>query len=144
VFVFYLCAQATPLYLSEMAPFKLRGALNIMFQLAVTIGILAAQLINFGTQHIQPYGWRISLGMGAVPSLMLFFGAMMLPDTPNSLIQRGRPEEGRKVLQRIRGTEHVDTEVGGGGGSGGGWVGEWCLFQGGRGCAVASVCGGLF
>jgi MFS family permease len=109
VFMLYLCAQATPLYLSEMAPFKLRGALNIMFQLAVTIGILAAQLINFGTQHIQPYGWRISLGMGAVPSLMLFFGAMMLPDTPNSLIQRGRPEEGRKVLQRVCDTEHVDT-----------------------------------
>lgn len=103
--------QATPLYLSEMAPFRLRGALNIMFQLAVTIGILAAQLINYGTQHIKPYGWRISLGMGAVPSLMLFFGAMMLPDTPNSLVQRGRPEEGRKVLQRIRGTDHVDTEV---------------------------------
>lgn len=102
--------QATPLYLSEMAPFRLRGALNIMFQLAVTIGILAAQLINYGTQYIQPYGWRISLAMGAVPSLILLFGSMMLPDTPNSLVQRGRVEDGRKVLQRIRGTEHVDTE----------------------------------
>lgn len=51
-----------------------------------------------------------SLGMGAVPSLILLFGSMMLPDTPNSLVQRGRAEEGRKVLQRIRGTEHVDTE----------------------------------
>lgn len=102
--------QATPLYLSEMAPFKLRGALNIMFQLAVTIGILAAQLINYGTQHIKPYGWRISLGMGAVPSLILLFGSMMLPDTPNSLVQRGRVEDGRKVLERIRGTPHVDVE----------------------------------
>jgi sugar porter (SP) family MFS transporter len=102
--------QATPLYLSEMAPFKLRGALTIMFQLAVTIGILAAQLINYGTKDVKPYGWRISLGMGAVPSLMLLFGSMMLPDTPNSLVQRGRADEGRKVLQRIRGTEHVDVE----------------------------------
>jgi hypothetical protein len=42
--------QATPLYLSEMAPYNLRGALNILFQLAVTIGIFAAQLINYGTQ----------------------------------------------------------------------------------------------
>jgi hypothetical protein len=42
-----------------MAPFNLRGALNIMFQLAVTIGILGAQLINFGTQHIKPWGWRL-------------------------------------------------------------------------------------
>lgn len=42
--------QATPLYLTEMAPYNLRGALNIMFQLAVTIGIFAAQLINYGVQ----------------------------------------------------------------------------------------------
>jgi sugar porter (SP) family MFS transporter len=102
--------QATPLYLSEMAPFRLRGALNIMFQLAVTIGILAAQLINYGTQHIQPYGWRISLAMGAVPALTLFFGSMLLPDTPNSLVQRGRSEDGKRVLQRIRGTQAVDVE----------------------------------
>jgi hypothetical protein len=33
-----------------MAPYNLRGALNILFQLAVTIGIFAAQLINYGTQ----------------------------------------------------------------------------------------------
>lgn len=102
--------QATPLYLSEMAPFRLRGALNIMFQLAVTIGILAAQLINYSTQHIQPYGWRISLAMGGVPALLLFFGSMLLPDTPNSLVQRGRSEDGRRVLQRIRGTDAVDVE----------------------------------
>jgi len=102
--------QATPLYLSEMAPFRLRGALNIMFQLAVTIGILAAQLINYGTQHIQPYGWRISLAMGAVPALTLFFGSMLLPDTPNSLVQRGRSDDGRRILQKIRGTDAVDVE----------------------------------
>jgi hypothetical protein len=45
-----LLLQATPLYLSEMAPYNLRGALNILFQLAVTIGIFVAQLINYGTQ----------------------------------------------------------------------------------------------
>lgn len=49
--------------------------------------------------------------MGAVPSLMLFFGSMMLSDTPNSLVQRGRAEDGRKTLQRIRGTDNVDVEV---------------------------------
>jgi hypothetical protein len=51
-----------------------------------------------------------SLAMGAVPSLILLFGSMMLPDTPNSLVQRGRVEDGRKVLQKIRGTQHVDVE----------------------------------
>jgi MFS family permease len=48
--------------------------------------------------------------MGAVPSLILFFGSMLLPDTPNSLVQRGRSDDGRKVLQKIRGTDNVDVE----------------------------------
>lgn len=56
-----LLPQATPLYLSEMAPYNLRGALNILFQLAVTIGIFAAQLINYGTQvcshTLPPNAW---------------------------------------------------------------------------------------
>lgn len=103
--------QATPLYLSEMAPYNLRGALNILFQLAVTIGIFAAQLINYGTQNIYPWGWRLSLALAGVPGLMLFLGALALPDTPNSLIERGWLQEGEKVLQRIRGTSDVTVEL---------------------------------
>ena len=38
-----------PVYLAEMAPAKLRGTLNVIFQLFVTIGILIASLINYGT-----------------------------------------------------------------------------------------------
>ena len=43
-----LATQAVPLYLSEIAPVQLRGPLNIMFQLSITIGILIAQIINYG------------------------------------------------------------------------------------------------
>jgi hypothetical protein len=43
-----------PLYLSETAPPKYRGALNMMFQLAVTIGIIAAQLVNYGEHAAAP------------------------------------------------------------------------------------------
>ncbi len=43
-----LTVQSVPLYLSEIAPPKLRGGLNFMFQLATTSGILIAQLVNYG------------------------------------------------------------------------------------------------
>ena len=89
--------MATPLYLSEMAPFKLRGALNLLFQLAVTIGIFAAQAINLGTAKMENDGWRVSLALGGVPALLLILGALVLPDTPNSLVARGYADEGRKV-----------------------------------------------
>ncbi|CAL9099400.1 unnamed protein product [Musa acuminata var. zebrina] len=47
--------QAVPLYLSEMAPAHLRGALNMMFQLATTLGIFSANMINYGTEKIKPW-----------------------------------------------------------------------------------------
>jgi sugar porter (SP) family MFS transporter len=105
-----LTTQAAPLFLSEMAPYKYRGALNILFQLAITIGILIAQLINFGTQHIQPWGWRLSLGLTGAPAILLVLGCMFLPDTPNSLLERGMPDEAKKVLKRIRGVDDVHAE----------------------------------
>lgn len=55
-------------------------------------------------QHIDPWGWRLSLALAGVPGCLLFFGALMLPDTPNSLIERGKLERGEAVLVRIRGT----------------------------------------
>jgi sugar porter (SP) family MFS transporter len=102
--------QSVPLYLSEMAPAHLRGALNIMFQMATTIGILAANLINYGTNKMHPNGWRVSLGLAAVPALLLTLGGLFCPETPNSLIERGKCEQGRQVLTKIRGTENVTAE----------------------------------
>jgi len=103
--------QSVPVYLSEMAPARMRGMLNIGFQLMVTIGILAANLINYGTDKIKAgWGWRVSLGLAAVPALIITIGSIFLPDTPNSLIDRGKSDQARTMLRRIRGTEDIDEE----------------------------------
>ncbi|WCJ40079.1 Sugar transport protein 10 [Euphorbia peplus] len=103
--------QSVPVYLSEMAPPQLRGALNIGFQMAITIGILAANLINYGTAKIKEgYGWRLSLGLAAVPAIMMTIGSLCLPDTPNSILERGKPEKAKEMLKKIRGTNNVDEE----------------------------------
>lgn len=103
--------QSVPVYLSEMAPAKMRGALNIGFQMAITIGILVAGLVNYGTAQIEGgWGWRISLGLAGVPAAMMTIGSFFLPDTPNSIIERGHVEEAKKMLQKIRGTNNVDEE----------------------------------
>ncbi|CAN1132798.1 Hexose carrier protein HEX6, partial [Linum perenne] len=91
--------QAVPLYLSEMAPASLR--------------VLAANLINFGTEKIKAgYGWRISLGMAAVPAAILTVGALFLPETPSSVIQRtNNKEKAKKILEKIRGTSEIESEL---------------------------------
>ncbi|XP_042963205.1 sugar transport protein 7-like isoform X1 [Carya illinoinensis] len=102
--------KAVPLYLSEMAPTHLRGGLNMLFQLATTLGIFTANMINYGTQKLQPWGWRLSIGLAAFPALLMTVGGLLLPETPNSLIEQGLKEKGRKVLEKIRGTKNVDAE----------------------------------
>ncbi|CAA6661646.1 unnamed protein product [Spirodela intermedia] len=103
--------QAVPLYLSEMAPAHLRGGLNMMFQLATTTGIFTANMVNYGTERIDPWGWRLSLGLAAVPAALMTVGGFLLPETPNSLLEQGFPEKGRRVLEKIRGTRHVEAEL---------------------------------
>lgn len=102
--------QAVPLFLSEIAPTRIRGGLNILFQLNITIGILFANLVNYGTSKIDGWGWRLSLGLAGIPAGLLTLGALLVTDTPNSLIERGRLDEGKVVLKRIRGTENVEPE----------------------------------
>lgn len=52
-------------------------------------------------------GWRLSLAGAAAPALLLFLGSLALPDTPNSLLERGREEEAHRVLARVRTKEQA-------------------------------------
>ncbi len=66
-------------------------------QVVLTLGIVVAQAINIGTQHIPGWGWRLSLACAGLPALVLTAGGLLLPDTPNSLIERGHEEAGKQV-----------------------------------------------
>ncbi|XP_057958398.1 sugar transport protein 6-like [Malania oleifera] len=102
--------EAVPLFLSEIAPVQHRGAVNILFQLFVTIGILVANLVNYAVSTVHPYGWRLALGLAGVPAAGLFFGSTIITETPTSLVEHGKSERGKKTLAKIRGTKNVDAE----------------------------------
>ncbi|KAL2667222.1 hypothetical protein AAZV13_01G056900 [Glycine max] len=106
------CAnQSVPIYVSEMAPYKYRGALNMCFQLSITIGIFVANLFNYYFSKIlNGQGWRLSLGLGAVPAFIFVIGSFCLPDSPSSLVERGLHEDAKRELVKIRGTTEVDAE----------------------------------
>ena len=56
------------------------------------------------------WGWRLSLGLAGIPAVLLTGGALLVLETPNSLIERGRLDEGKSVLRKIRGTDNIEPE----------------------------------
>eukprot|EP00887_Chlorella_sp_A99_P003220 scaffold9.g3220.t1 len=102
-------SQAGPVYMSEVALPRIRGALVSFYQTAVVLGILAANLVNYGTGSLDN-GWRISLSVFAAAVILVLVAAPFLPDSPDSLIARGKEEEAYRSMQRIRGTPDVAIE----------------------------------
>ncbi len=101
---------ATPLYLSEISPEKIRGTLVSLFQLAITIGILFSYLVNAGFSNVQ-YGWRWMLLFGIFPAIILGTGMLFMSDTPRWLVKTGRDDEAKKAFQRIEPEIDADSEI---------------------------------
>ncbi|PUZ47441.1 hypothetical protein GQ55_7G164900 [Panicum hallii var. hallii] len=95
--------QAAPLYLAETSPARWRGAFTTAYNIFLVLGSLAATVTNYFTNRIPGWGWRVSLGLAAVPAAIVVLGALLVPDTPSSLVLRGETDGARASLQRLRG-----------------------------------------
>jgi sugar porter (SP) family MFS transporter len=88
-----------PLYISEVAPSSTRGALVSLYQFAITIGILAAYLIDYALAGGGQ--WRWMLGLAAIPSIILFAGMVGMPESPRYLFKIAEDRSARVELGRI-------------------------------------------
>lgn len=98
-----------PLYLAEIAPFHIRGMLVSLNQLAITIGIVLSYVIDFS--FADTGNWRWMLGLGVIPAVILFIGALFLPESPRWLVLRGWNHNACETLKSIRNTEDVSQEL---------------------------------
>ncbi|AFK18243.1 sugar porter family MFS transporter [Haloferax mediterranei ATCC 33500] len=99
-----------PLYLSEIAPPKIRGSLVSLNQLAITVGILSSYFVNYAFADAEQ--WRWMLGTGMVPALVLAVGMVFMPESPRWLVEHGRVSEARDVLSQTRTDEQIREELG--------------------------------
>jgi sugar porter (SP) family MFS transporter len=102
-------ALVVPLYLSEIAPTKIRGAISSLNQLMIVTGILAAFIVN--AILASSGNWRLMLGLAAVPAVALLVGMIFMPETPRHLVHVGDEETAHDVLDAIPGDERPEERV---------------------------------
>jgi SP family galactose:H+ symporter-like MFS transporter len=105
-----VASMLTPLYLAEISPARVRGAIVSLNQLCITGGILVSYLVGFALASSSD-GWRWMLALGALPGVILAAGMLVLPESPRWLAGRGRLPDANAVLQHLRGTADVSDEL---------------------------------
>ena len=96
-----VASMIAPLYLSEVAPPHMRGRLVTLNVLFCTGGQCIAGIVN-GVLSSTHDGWRLMLGLSAIPAALQLFGCLFLPESPRWLVAKGRIADARSVLQRIK------------------------------------------
>jgi MFS family permease len=103
-----MLSMVVPLYLGELAPPSIRGSLNALQQLGITVDIMVAFWLDYGTQHIGGNGdgqsqiaWRLPLALQCVPSAILAPGTLFLPHSPRWLMTKGKIKDNHIEKQRV-------------------------------------------
>jgi len=92
-----------PLYQSETAPKWIRGAIVGTYQLAITIGLLLAAIVNNSSKDRMDTGsYRIPIAVQFAWSLILFFGMIILPETPRYFIKKNKMDKAAHSLGKLR------------------------------------------
>lgn len=124
-----IASMLSPLYISEISPPGVRGALVAMYQLAITVGILVAYFSNAAIVALgQSVGdlagsgflnwlvvaepWRAMFGAEAVPAAAFYLLLFTVPESPRWLFQQGGEEKARRILTRVNGSIEAEREIG--------------------------------
>ncbi|XP_063291389.1 solute carrier family 2, facilitated glucose transporter member 3-like [Pelobates fuscus] len=106
------CTGLVPMYIGELAPTRLRGALGTLNQLGIVVGILIAQIFGLrfilGSEHL----WPLLLGITCLLSIIQCALLPFCPESPRYLlIIKGKTEEAEEILKRLRGTQDVVSDI---------------------------------
>ena len=103
-----IASAVLPIYLSEIAPARIRGRLVAVYQLAMVIGGLSSVTVSYLLSSSG--NWRWMLGAQLFPSLGLLIGVIFVPESPRWLVEKHRFEEARRILGKIGGDDYAESE----------------------------------
>ncbi|XP_014612182.1 PREDICTED: solute carrier family 2, facilitated glucose transporter member 1-like isoform X2 [Polistes canadensis] len=107
-----LNAGLAPMYLSEISPINLRGAVGTVYQLVITISILISQILGLEKLMGTENQWPLLLCLTVVPALFQVITLPLCPETPKYLlINKGKDMDAQRALTWLRGTIEVHDEM---------------------------------
>lgn len=108
-----LCSVASPMYISEVSPPRMRGGLGVMYQLAIVVGSIAAPFVSFIIVKTASHdtAWRWMFASELLPISVFLVLLAMLPQSPRWLAGLGRNEEALDVLTRVDGADFAKKEM---------------------------------
>ncbi|MCM3569863.1 sugar porter family MFS transporter [Neobacillus mesonae] len=98
-----------PIYLSEMTPANIRGRVASLNTFMNSVGILLAYIVDYA--FASSGNWHWMLGLALIPSLLLLFGMLSMPESPRWLFYRGKEKKAREVLSYTRDENAVESEI---------------------------------
>lgn len=112
-----IASMASPMYIAEIVPARMRGRMVSLNQFAIIGGMLVVYFVNYmiakygGTQEWNVHtGWRMMFLSGAVPSGLMFLLTLFVPETPRFLATKGHKEKALEVLVKVDGEEYARRE----------------------------------
>ena len=99
-----IASMIVPVYIAEIAPPRVRGALVSLQQFMITVGIMVSYLVSYAFSGSG--AWRWMLGVGMIPAAILLVGMLPLPESPRWLLAKDRRQDALSALHRIRHEEH--------------------------------------
>jgi SP family arabinose:H+ symporter-like MFS transporter len=106
-----------PVYIAEIAPPKIRGALVSLHQFGIVTGMTLAYVVNAwigrggNAQWLAERGWRLMFVATGVPAVVFLVLTLVMPESPRWLMKRGRVSESRAVLRRLHGDAVAESET---------------------------------
>jgi sugar porter (SP) family MFS transporter len=107
----------SPMYIAEMTPARIRGRMVSVNQFAIVSGILLVYFVNYFIAQMGDeawnirLGWRWMFGSGALPALLLVALLLLVPESPRWLTKQGREGEAARILAKVDGQRHAETEM---------------------------------
>jgi MFS transporter, SP family, galactose:H+ symporter len=104
-----VAAVAAPLYAAELAPAAQRGRFVSSYQLAITVGIFLAYLVDQALAG--PDGWRAMFAVSAVAGVLLALAVLSAVESPRWLVKSGRPDDARRNLVALGAEDDADARL---------------------------------